>query len=150
MLTRHCRIMDCPRTAAPHRTLCYTHKSRRERHGTYGVPPREPDQITVDSVVTARRALPGITLIERRAAGLKFTDLGLPAEEIARILGVTPRTVVRWRTDRRHSCAHAAAGLVLLALACRVMVASGQYWLFLVLATVAFAALRRAITLGQT
>lgn len=47
-------------------------------------------------------------LRERRAAGLTLTDHGLPAAEIARIFGVSPRTVTRWRARRRADMQQAA------------------------------------------
>lgn len=47
------------------------------------------------------RTAPPADSNSRREVAARFTDLGLSSEEVARILGVTPRTIHRWRAQRR-------------------------------------------------
>lgn len=99
--TRQCRIAGCPRIPRPHRGLCPTHRTRQWRHGNPHQEFTPADSIAIDAAVATRQALPGMRPGERRAAGLRLTALGLPAQEIARIFEVEPRTVYRWRSDSR-------------------------------------------------
>ena len=95
---RHCRITNCPRNAAPRRTLCWTHK-RRIAH--YGNPDfthwTVADDHDVATIIREQRPAEGLTRLERVKVGQGLSSLGLPAHEIARILNVTERTVYRWR-----------------------------------------------------
>jgi len=95
----HCRIPDCPRTPQDQRPLCNTHRSRRYRHGDPHQTHTPADEHAIEAAVSTRRTLPGLRPTERRAAGLQLTALGLPASEVARIFGVTKRTVYRWRSQ---------------------------------------------------
>lgn len=96
---RHCRITDCPKPARPGRRICDLHRVRLYRH-------RDPDFTTwtvaddhdVQTLIQQRRPAEGLTRLERVKVARGLTGLGLPAHEIARILGVTERTVYRWRT----------------------------------------------------
>lgn len=93
-----CRITNCPRTPRVGRTLCNAHRSRLYRHGDPQRAHTPADEHAIEAAVGTRRSLPGIRPAERRAAGIKLTQLGLPASEVARIFGVTERTVYRWRS----------------------------------------------------
>lgn len=96
---RRCRINNCTHTALTGRHLCGMHKQRIARH-------HDPDftQWTVAddhdvaAIIRDARPAPGLTRLERVKVARGLTGLGLPATEIARILGVTERTVYRWRT----------------------------------------------------
>ncbi|MBE4735746.1 helix-turn-helix domain-containing protein [Streptomyces caniscabiei] len=95
---RHCRIDQCPTPAAKGRRVCYRHQTRIRNHGdphfhTWHV----ADDHDVQTVIQQQRPTGGLTRLERVLVAQGLTDLGLPAEEIARILAVTPRTVYRWR-----------------------------------------------------
>jgi hypothetical protein len=98
---RHCRITNCTRTARPGRHICDLHRIRLYRHRnphftTWAV----ADEHDVATIISQQRPTPGLTRLERKLVARGLTDHGLPAEEIARILNVTPRTVYRWRAER--------------------------------------------------
>lgn len=98
--TRRCRIPDCTKSAGRRRTRCYMHIARIARNG-------HPDRWTginphdVDTVVRDRRHVPGLSTAERQLITRHLTSDGLSAREIARILCVSERTIVRWRTADR-------------------------------------------------
>lgn len=108
MTGRPCRITGCTKTAAPRYAACHMHRSRVRRHGD----PRFTHWTTADPgdvelAASARAPLPGMTRLERVQLGLRLSALDLSASEIARIVGVAPRTVHRWRAADRAT--HAAA-----------------------------------------
>lgn len=108
--TRHCRAPKCPNPAAARRTLCYPHNYRWRHYRDLNYSPwTTADPADIEHAAAARRLLPGMTRLERRLLGLKLTDLGLPAAEIARITGVAHRTVTRWRSTRTNTTSIAAA-----------------------------------------
>jgi DNA-directed RNA polymerase specialized sigma24 family protein len=97
-VTRHCRIDGCPTPAAKQRRVCHRHYNRIRRYGdpdfnTWTV----ADDQDVATIIREQRPAEGLTRLERVLVAQGLTQLGLPAEEIARILAVTPRTVYRWR-----------------------------------------------------
>jgi hypothetical protein len=101
---RRCRITDCTTPAAKRRAVCYRHLHRIRRHGdphftTWTV----ADDHDVQTVIQQQRPTEGMTRLERVLVAQGLTAHGLPAFEIARILGVTERTVYRWRAARRTS-----------------------------------------------
>lgn len=59
------------------------------------------DLIAVTRVLEGEGPLPELTEDELRYAVVVMTDRGLGAQEIADRLGVTQRTVVRWRREAR-------------------------------------------------
>jgi DNA-directed RNA polymerase specialized sigma24 family protein len=59
------------------------------------------DLLAIETAVRNHRAPRGMKPRERQAAGLQLSQLGLSASEIARIFGVTARTVHRWRARSR-------------------------------------------------
>lgn len=96
---RPCRITNCPRNAIHGRTLCHTHKRRialynNPHHTTWTV----ADDHDVAAIIREQRPTQGLTRLERILVAQGLTQHGLPAHEIARILGVHPRTIYRWRT----------------------------------------------------
>jgi hypothetical protein len=97
---RHCRITDWPTPAAKRRNVCYRHQYRISRYGdpnftTWTV----ADEHDVATIIREQRPTQGLTRLERIKVARGLTAHGLPADEIARILTVTPRTVYRWRAE---------------------------------------------------
>jgi hypothetical protein len=96
-----CRIDDCSKPACPRNPLCSMHNSRAVRYGDpLATPWLYVDDHDVRLVVVDRRPAPGLNRLEKRAAAWRLTDEHVSAEEIARLLAVTPRTVHRWRGQR--------------------------------------------------
>lgn len=100
---RHCRITGCHNNAIRGRRLCSRHKQRIAIHGdphftTWTV----ADDHDVQALIREQRPTTGLTRLERVLVAQGLTTHGLPATEIARILGVTERTVYRWRA-RHHA-----------------------------------------------
>lgn len=108
MTNRTCYIPGCTRTPPKHKSRCSTCAHRIRLYGDPTIARYPLDPVVIDAAVRDRRAPAGMRLRERRDAGLKLTDLGLPATEIARIFGVAPRTVTRWRAARRADMQQAA------------------------------------------
>lgn len=103
-MSRLCRIDGCTTPAAKQRSLCYRHHHRIRRHGdpdftTWTV--ADPDE--VELLVRHPRPVHGLTRLERRLVARGLTERRMPAEEIARLLHVEPRTVYRWRAADRNA-----------------------------------------------
>lgn len=97
-MSRHCSVGGCHKTARPGRRICHMHRQRLARHGDpHFTEWTVADDTDVELIVTEQRPAPGLTRLERVLVARGFTDHGLPASEIARILGVSERTVYRWR-----------------------------------------------------
>lgn len=96
-----CRVPGC--TTEPYRgRLCGPHRYRWRQYGEFeGGPWRTADETDIAVAVERRRMHDGATRLERKRIGLLLTDRGLSLSEIARITHVSPRTVGRWRADRR-------------------------------------------------
>lgn len=95
---RHCRIDGCPTPAAKRRHVCYRHYHRIRRYGDpHFTQWTVADDHDIATVIREQRPDVGLTRLERVKVGQGLSDLGLPATEVARILGVTERTVYRWR-----------------------------------------------------
>jgi hypothetical protein len=54
------------------------------------------DDLEVELVVAERRPTEGLTRLEQRLVTRELRDRDVPGTEIARIVGVDPRTVWRW------------------------------------------------------
>ncbi|GAA3852027.1 hypothetical protein GCM10023084_02780 [Streptomyces lacrimifluminis] len=99
-MTRPCRIDGCPDAARAGRSRCNKHQVRVTRH-------RDPhftewgvaDEYGVESIVREQRPVEGLTRLERVMVARGLTARDVPAGEIARILGVHPRSVYRWRSE---------------------------------------------------
>lgn len=99
-MTTECRIEGCHRPRLRHRTICQTHVSRLRRH-------QDPDFLQwstaddydVDLIVRERRPAEGLTRLERVMVARGLTERDVPAREVARIVGVTTRSVERWRSE---------------------------------------------------
>jgi DNA-directed RNA polymerase specialized sigma24 family protein len=101
---RHCRINHCPNPPRPGRRLCSKHKQRIALHGNPDFTQwTVADEHDVAAIIREQRPASGLTRLERVLVAQGLTNQGLPADEIARILGVTPRTVHRWRARTRQT-----------------------------------------------
>ena len=99
---RHCRITNCTNPPRRRCHYCHAHLRRRRLYGDFHFTQwGTADDHDIQTVIRNQRASTGMTRLERVKAGQGLTQLGLPADEIARILGVTPRTVYRWRSQTR-------------------------------------------------
>lgn len=97
---RLCHIDDCRKPARNGRRLCDRHRTRITRHGNpHHTEWSVADDHDVAVLIREQRPAAGLTRLERVKVARGLTGLGLPAEEIARILTVTPRTVYRWRAE---------------------------------------------------
>jgi hypothetical protein len=97
-MTRTCRIDDCANPARPGRRICQMHRHRLARHGDPDFTEwTVADEYDVELIVREGRTVKGLTRLERVMVGRGLTARDVPANEIARILAVTPRTVYRWR-----------------------------------------------------
>ncbi|MFJ6729438.1 helix-turn-helix domain-containing protein [Streptomyces sp. NPDC091281] len=98
-MTRHCNIGGCTKAARPGRRICSTHRHRLARYGDpHFTQWTVADEADVELIIAEQRPSPGLTRLERIKVGQGLSQIGLPATEIARILGVTERTVYRWRS----------------------------------------------------
>jgi hypothetical protein len=105
-MSRACVIEDCVNQARPGRRICHMHRHRLARHGD----PRftewtVADEFDVEVVVEQARPVEGLTRLERVMVGRGLSRRGMPAAEVARIVGVDPRTVYRWRAEDRQAAA---------------------------------------------
>lgn len=98
-MSRQCLTEGCGNPSRPQRRQCDPCRNRqwreRNRVGSW----QTKDDLDVAAVVAAPRPVDGLTKLERFVIARELTDRDIPAEEIARVVGVTPRTVVRWRTS---------------------------------------------------
>lgn len=99
-MSTRCRLDDCTRPPRPGCHYCHGHLRRRRLYGNFHFTQwGTADDHDVDAIVREQRPAPGLTRLERVKVARGLTDHGLPADEIARILAVTPRTVYRWRAE---------------------------------------------------
>lgn len=101
-MTRPCRIDDCPRNAAPRKTLCHTHRHRIRRYGDPNFTTwTTADEDEVELIVRHPRPVQGLTRLEQRLIAQGLTQRGANADQIAYVVGVDPRTIYRWRARSR-------------------------------------------------
>lgn len=102
MSTRHCRLTGCTKPARRRCHYCYAHLRRRRLYGNFHFTQwGTADETDIQTIIREQRPADGLTRLERVKVGQGLSALGLPAAEIARIVGVTPRTVYRWRAEYR-------------------------------------------------
>lgn len=98
-MNRICHLDDCANPARPGRRVCDPCRGRqwrdRYRPSVWG----DADDHDVELVVTEARPVEGLTRLEKVMVARGLTERDVPAEEIARIVGVTPRSVYRWRSE---------------------------------------------------
>ncbi|MET8080068.1 helix-turn-helix domain-containing protein [Streptomyces sp. NPDC005303] len=98
-MTRNCRIDDCTEPPRLRRRICNRHEIRIRRHGDPNFTEwSAADDSDVQMLIAEQRPAQGLTRLERVMVGRGLSAHGLPAAEVARILGVTERTVYRWRS----------------------------------------------------
>ena len=98
-MNRQCRHDGCTRPAAPQRRQCepcrwQQYAARHPKESAWS----EADPTDVRLIVEAPRPVDGLTRLERVLIA-RGIDRRLPAAEIARVVGVSKRTVYRWRTE---------------------------------------------------
>lgn len=99
-MNRRCNLDGCTRQARTGRRICGMHKQRIALHGDPDFHTwHTADDTDVQAIIREARPAPGLTRLERLKVAQGLTDHGLPANEIARIVGVEPRTVYRWRSE---------------------------------------------------
>lgn len=104
-MTRICRIDGCTNPARPNgdrgvRRICLKHTKRIAAHGDpHFTEWTVADEYDVELIVREARPVEGLTRLERVMVARGLTERAMPAEEIARIVGVTPRSVYRWRSE---------------------------------------------------
>jgi hypothetical protein len=98
-MTRTCRIDDCTNQARPGRRVCDPCRGRQWRERYRPSIWRDADDQDVELIVRDPRPAEGLTKLERVMVARGLTARDVPAEEIARIVGVTPRSVYRWRSE---------------------------------------------------
>lgn len=91
-MSRTCR--DCPRPAAPKRRQCY---SCAKRIPAWAV----VDETDVELIVDQPRPVDGLTRLERVLVARGLSAKDLTAGQIAEVVGVSARTVYRWRAAAR-------------------------------------------------
>ncbi|MBR8638666.1 helix-turn-helix domain-containing protein [Streptomyces tuirus] len=101
-MSRTCAIDDCSNQARPGRRICHKHRHRFARHGDPDFTEwTVADEYDVEIVVERAQSVEGLTRLERVMVGRGLSRRGMPAAEVARIVGVDPRTVYRWRAEDR-------------------------------------------------
>lgn len=104
-MNRRCSTAGCLNQARPQRRLCNACRTRdyRARYGSSTW--RTADDLDVAAVVSAPRPAGELTRLERLLIAERLSERQMPATEIAAVVGVSPRTVVRWRTRRPKTAA---------------------------------------------
>lgn len=95
-MNRICRLDGCDRAARPGRHVCNRCRKRAWRQQK---PQWEVDLADVEAIVSDPRPTDGLTRPERLLIAQGLTARAVPAGEIARIVGVTERSVYRWRSE---------------------------------------------------
>jgi hypothetical protein len=99
-MTRTCDIDGCTNYARTGRRICHKHRIRIARHGNPDYTEwTVADEYDVELIVRDARPVDGLTRLERVMVARGLSERGTPAGEIARIVGVTPRSVYRWRSE---------------------------------------------------
>jgi len=105
-MTRRCRIDDCTTPALTGRHLCSKHKQRIAHHGDpHFTTWTTADDHDIAALIRDPRPARHLTRLERIKVGRGWSQKGVPATEIARLLQVDPRTVYRWRAQRPRQAA---------------------------------------------
>lgn len=98
-MNRQCCEPGCGKAAEQYRPVC--RGCRERQHLARNPQPRAwgpADETDVALIVEQPRPVDGLTRLERVLVA-RGIDRRLPAAEIARVVGVSTRTVYRWRTE---------------------------------------------------
>jgi hypothetical protein len=99
-MSRNCRITGCTKPPRRRCHYCCAHLRRRRLYGDFHFTQwGTADDTDVETLIREQRPAEGLTRLERVKVARGLTAHGVAAEEIARILGVHPRTVYRWRSE---------------------------------------------------
>lgn len=99
-MSRPCCFDECATPARAGRRMCDKHRTRIRVHGNPDFTEwTVADDYDVELIVGDPRSAGGLTRLERIKVARGLTERDVPAEEIARIVGVTPRSVYRWRSE---------------------------------------------------
>jgi hypothetical protein len=98
-MSRPCRNDDCTNEARPGRHVCDPCRGRQWRDWARASSWTDADEHDVESIVREARPVDGLSRLERVMVARGLTERRVPAPEIARIVGVTPRCVYRWRSE---------------------------------------------------
>lgn len=95
-MNRPCEIDNCGFFARPNRRTCTTHRHiPAEKFEAF------VDEIEVDFVVRERLSAAGLERGEQILVAARLADERVPDTEIARLAGVSTRTVRRWIAEDR-------------------------------------------------
>lgn len=99
-MSRPCCFDECTTPARTGRRMCDKHRTRISRYGNPDFTEwTVADGFDVELLVADPRPAEGLTRLERVMVARGLTERDVPAEEIARIVGVHPRSVYRWRSE---------------------------------------------------
>ena len=98
-MSRTCHNDGCNNRARTSRRACDPCRGRQWRAWARSAPWSEADEFDVESIVRDPRPVEGLSRLERVLVARGLTERKIPAEEIARVVGVTPRCVYRWRSE---------------------------------------------------
>lgn len=102
-MNRTCTVDECGTATIRGRALCNRHQMRVRRHGDpHTTRWTIADETDVALIVECPRPVEGLTplervLIARGLTGKRPDGRPMTAEQIAEVVGVSPRTVYRWR-----------------------------------------------------
>ncbi|MFG2722691.1 hypothetical protein ACGFW5_30995 [Streptomyces sp. NPDC048416] len=107
MTGNQCRTDRCTRPAAADRATCHTCRERNR-------PPKVhvPEQEVIDAAIRDRQPVRALCRRDAQFVSRRLTALGVPATEIGRVVGRTPRTISRWRAADRAANSFTHAELV--------------------------------------
>lgn len=92
-MTRPCEIDDCGFFARPNRRTCNSHR------GVLTTPEPVYDETEVDFVVRHRASAAGLERAEKSSVVTQLAAERVPAGQIARLVGVSTRTIHRWQAQ---------------------------------------------------
>lgn len=94
-MNRICRHDGCTRECPPRQRQCGACRARRHRERPAW---KSADLADVALIVESPRPVAGLTRLERLLIARGLNGRDMTAEQIAAVIGVSPRTVYRWRT----------------------------------------------------
>lgn len=95
-MNRICRHDGCTRPAPKNARQCGACRQRNHRERPAWSTANETD---IELIVSAPRPVDGLTRLERFLVARGLTERDMTAAEIARVCGVSKRTVHRWRNQ---------------------------------------------------
>lgn len=96
-MNRWCEYPACGSMARPGRHTCTTHRARAHRAALPAEPAPAVDMDEVAYVVAEHLSAADLPRPEQRAVVVELAGRQVPAQRIAELVGVSERTVHRWR-----------------------------------------------------